>query len=245
MKYTLLLLTIMSMICNAMDPNPLESKIDAPAALEKPLLGALSTLSLLDAIMFGTIKACEGQLEYCDFQKPDIKYQSPINTLPQIIYTVLSKACEKTSDPRGNITTQLMGALTEKLIANPSALITPEEILPRQYIRFGEFLNNMDLMHQKNTYTQKYSKYPERHEILKKIDEKIIAIIIHRSLLKAALATGNEENINNAAKSPLHLEHDWSIDHLLLKPHIKDIKQERERCQHIHDNPLTHDCVPQ
>jgi hypothetical protein len=237
MKYTFFALTVLSFACNGM-----EKKCIMP-----PLIAPQMTLSLLDAIMFGAIKADKGVIKYNDFEKPDVSYQTPFPLVPQIIYSCVALATEKAENSSGNTTQQEATQFIKRLTENPSRTINVEELLPRQYIRFSGFYCSLDLSHQQKMYSDEYAKYNpnDKNKILKDLDDKITTVRIYRSLLHAALATVNEEAINTATKGTFHLERDGFKNSLRLIPLMQDIKEERKRCKHIHDNPLTHDCVPQ
>jgi hypothetical protein len=237
MKYTFFALTVLSFACNGM-----EKKCITP-----PLIAPQMTLSLLDAIMFGAIKADKGVIEYDDFEKPDIKYQTPLTLVHQIIYATVAQVTQKAEAQEGNTTQKLATEFINKLTENPYRTINDEELLPRQYIRFAGFYCCLDLSHQQKMYSDEYAKYnpDDKNKILKDLDDKITTVRIYRSLLHAALALGKEEAINAAAKGTFHLERDGFKNSLRLIPLLQDIKEERKICKLIHDNPLTHDCVPQ
>lgn len=251
MKYIFFVCSVLSFACNGMDKGNIKKENPCPTSEKKsiipPLFAPHMTLSLLDAIMFGAIKADKGVIEYNDFEKPEINYQTPLALVPQIIYSTLAQATEKAEDSSGNTTQQSATKFINKLTKNPFRTLSTEELLPRQYIRFAGFYCSLDLLQQQKMYFDYYAKYntDEKNKILKDLDDKISAVSIYRSLLHAALATGNEEAINAAAKGTFHLERDGFKNSLRLIPLMQDIKEERKRCKHIHDHPLTHDCVPQ
>jgi hypothetical protein len=249
MKYTFFALTVLSFACNGMEKRDITKENPCPTSEKKsiipPLIATQMTLSLLDAIMFGAIKADKGVIKYNDFEKPDVSYQTPLPLVPQIIYSTVAQATEKAENSSGNPTQQLASRFITKLTKNPSRTTSAEELLPRQYIRFAGFYCALDLLEQTKMYSNEYAKHADKNRILADIDDKISAVYIYRSLLHAALATMNEEAINTTAKGTFHLERNGFKNSLRLIPLVQDIEEERKRCQHIHDNPLTHDCVPQ